>query len=71
MQNSNIAVNDRVWSDFDVGSMSNCWMGYMSLKHLPLDWCGQNMKAISYILNPLGWCGRNMKAISSAVMYTF
>ena len=46
----------------------------MPLKHLPLDWCGQNtcMKAISYILNPLGWCGRNMKALSYiAVMYTF
>ena len=36
----------------------------MPLKHLPLGWCGQNMKAISYMLNPLGWCGRNMKAIS-------
>ena len=38
----------------------------MSLKHLPLGRCGQNMKAISYMYmqNPLGWCGRNMKAIS-------
>ena len=36
----------------------------MSLKHLPLGWCGQNMKTISYMLNPLDWCGRNMKAIS-------
>ena len=36
----------------------------MPLKHLPLGWCGQNMKAISYMLNPLGCCGRNMKAIS-------
>ena len=36
----------------------------MPLKHLPLGSCGQNMKAVSYILNPLGWCGRNMKAIS-------
>ena len=35
-----------------------------SLKHLPLSWSGQNMKAISYMLNPLGWCGRNMKTIS-------
>ena len=23
---------------------------YMPLKHLPLGWCGPNMKAISYIL---------------------
>ena len=36
----------------------------MPLKCLPLGWCGQNMKAISYILNPLGWCGQNMKALS-------
>ena len=36
----------------------------MRLKRLPLGWCGQNVKSISYILNPLGWCGRNMKAIS-------
>ena len=36
----------------------------MQLKRLPLGWCGQNMKAISYMQNPLGWCGRNMKAIS-------
>ena len=38
----------------------------MPLKHLPLGWCGQNMKAtcISYMLIPLGWFGRNMKAIS-------
>ena len=45
----------------------------MPLKHLPLGWFGQNMKAISYMLNPLGWCGQNMKAIcnTSAVMYTF
>ena len=35
----------------------------MPLKHLPSGWCGQNMKAIAYMLNPLGWCGRNMKAI--------
>ena len=46
MQNLNIAVNDRVWPDFDVGRMSNWGMGYMPLKHLPLGWCGQNMKAI-------------------------
>ena len=36
----------------------------MPLKHLPFGWCGQNMKALSYMLNPLGWCGQNMKAIS-------
>ena len=36
----------------------------MPLKYLPLGWCGQNMKAVSYMLNPLRWCGRNMKAIS-------
>ena len=36
----------------------------MPLKYLPLGWCEQNMKAVSYMLNPLGWCGRNMKAIS-------
>ena len=54
MQNLNIAVNDRVWPDFDVGRMSNWGMGYMPLKHLPLGWCGQNTKAISYTLNPLG-----------------
>ena len=35
----------------------------MSLKYLPLGWCGQNMKAVSYMLNPLGWCGLNMKTI--------
>ena len=62
--NLNIAVNDRVWPDFDVGRMSNWGMGYILLKHLPLDWYGQNMKAISYMLNPLGCCGWTMKAIS-------
>ena len=31
-------------------------IGYMPLKGLPFGWCGQNMKAISYMLNPLGWC---------------
>ena len=36
----------------------------MPLKYLPLGWCGENMKAVSYMLNPLGWGGRNMKAIS-------
>ena len=36
----------------------------MLLKHLPLGWCGENMKAISYMLNPVGWCGQNMKVIS-------
>ena len=36
----------------------------MPLKRLPLGWCEQNVKAISYMLNPIGWCGRNMKAIS-------
>ena len=50
MQNLNIAVNDRVWPDFDVRRMSNSEMGNMPLKHLPLGWSGQNMKAISYIL---------------------
>ena len=29
----------------------------MPVKRLPLGWCGQNMKAISYMLDPLGWCG--------------
>ena len=43
----------------------------MPLKHLPLGWCGQNMKAVSYMLNPLGWCGRNMKVVSPTVMYNF
>ena len=33
--NLNIAVNDRVWPDFDVGRMSNWGMGYMRLKRLP------------------------------------
>ena len=36
----------------------------MSLKHLPLGWCGQTIDDISYMLNPLGWCGQNMKAVS-------
>ena len=36
----------------------------MPLKPLPLGCSGQNMKAVSYMLDPLGWCGRNMKAIS-------
>ena len=45
MQNLNIAVND-----FDVGRMSNWGIGYKALKHFPLGYCGQNMKAISYIL---------------------
>ena len=33
MQNLNlyIAVNERVWLDFDVGRMSNWGMGYMPL----------------------------------------
>ena len=44
MQNLNIAVNDRVWPDFDVGRMSNWGMGCMPLKYFPLSWCGQNMK---------------------------
>ena len=35
----------------------------MPLKRLPLGWCGQNMKAICYMLNPLGRCAQNMKAI--------
>ena len=35
----------------------------MPLKYLPLGWCGQNMKAVSYMLTPLDWCGRNIKAI--------
>ena len=45
----------------------------MPLKHLPLGWCGQNMKATSYMLNLLGWCGRNMNdmAYTPAIMYTF
>ena len=46
--NLNIAVNDRVWPDFDVGRLSNWGMGYMPLKRLPLGWCG--MKHESYIL---------------------
>ena len=36
----------------------------MSVRRLPIGWCGQNMKAISYMPNSLGWCGRNMKALS-------
>ena len=32
MQNLNIAVNDRVWPDFDVGQMSNWGMGYRVLR---------------------------------------
>ena len=52
--NLNIAVNDQVGPDFDVGRMSNWGMGYMPLKCLQLGWCEQNMKAISYMLNPLG-----------------
>ena len=36
MQNLNIAVNDSVRPDFDVGRMSNCGLEYMGLKHLPL-----------------------------------
>ena len=54
-------------TEYDLTLMSeecqNWEMGYMSLKYLPLGWCGQNMKAVSYMLNPLGWCERNMKAI--------
>ena len=73
MQNSNIAVNDRVWPDFDVRRMSSWGIGYMPLKHLPWGWCGQNMKAtyISYLLNPLGWCGWNMKAISYILQQSY
>ena len=39
-------------TDYDLTLMSEeCQgMGYMPLKHLPLGWCGRNMKAISYIL---------------------
>ena len=62
MHNLNIAVNDRVRPDFDVGKMRE---GHMPLKRLHLGRCGRNTKAISYMLNPiLGRCGRNMKAIS-------
>ena len=46
----------------------NWGMGYMPLSCLPLDWCGRNMKALSYMLDPLGWCGRNMKALSSILL---
>ena len=53
MQNLNIAVNDRVWPDFDVRRMSNWGTVYITLKHLPLGWCGQNMKAKSYMLQQL------------------
>ena len=38
----------------------------MPLKHIPFGWCGQNMKAIPYMLNPLGWCLH-----TTAIMYTF
>ena len=50
--NLNIAVNDRVCPDFDVRRMLNWVMGYMPLKCHLLGWCGQNVKAISYMLNP-------------------
>ena len=75
MQNSNIAVNDRVWPDFDVGRMSNWGLGYMPLKHLPLGWCGQNMYE-SYILHAeslrLVWTKYESCILhTSAVMYTF
>ena len=43
----------------------------MPLKRLPIGWCGQNMKAISYKLNPLSWCRRNMKAIFYILQHSF
>ena len=44
-------------TEFDLTLMSEeCHIeGYMPLKRLPLGLCGQNLKAISYMLNPLGW----------------
>ena len=70
---TNIAVNDKVWPDFDVRRMSNWGMEYMPLKRPPLGWCGRNMKAISYMLNPLGSRTKYKSYIlhTSAVMYTF
>ena len=41
----------------------------MPLKHLSLGWYGQNMKAISYVLNPSVWCGRTESL--SYIMHTF
>ena len=38
-------------------------LGYMPLKHLSLDWYGQNWKLFD-MLNPLGWYGWTMKAKS-------
>ena len=38
------------------------------LKRLPLGWCGQNIKAISYMLKPLGY--ESYVLHTSAVMYT-
>ena len=48
----------------------------MPLKHLPLGWCGQNMKAISYRLHAeslrLMWTKYESYILhTSAVMYTF
>ena len=46
----------------------------MPLKHHPLGRCGQNMKAISYMLNPLGLVWTKYESYilnTSAVMYTF
>ena len=51
MQNLNIAVNDRVWPDFDVGRMLNWGMGYnvyaIKTSSLRLAW----IKYESYILH--------------------
>ena len=33
--NLNIAVNDKVWPDFDVGRMSNWGIEYMPLNFFP------------------------------------
>ena len=74
MPNLNIAVNDRVWPDFDIWRMSNWWMVYMPLKRFPvrLVWT----KYESYILHAeslrLVWMKyESYILLTSAVLYTF
>ena len=73
MQNLNIVVNDRVWSDFDIGRMSNWGIGYaIETSSLRLVW----RKYESYTLRAeslrLVWTKYESYILhTSAVMYTF
>ena len=73
MQNLNIAVNDRVWLDFDVGRMSNWGMGNtIETSSLRLVWTEYE----SYILHAeslrLVWTNYESYILhTSAVMHTF